>query len=46
MEAARQRNIEMGLLSCAAYLDEQVATYFEGFRQSGRLRRLADTNEL
>ncbi|HEV2247230.1 MAG TPA: DISARM system phospholipase D-like protein DrmC [Terriglobia bacterium] len=39
-EAAHQRNIEMGLLSRAAYLAEQVATYFEGLRQSGRLQRL------
>ena len=41
-EAAQQRNIEMGLLSRAAYLAEQVAAYFEGLRQSGRLQRLAD----
>jgi phosphatidylserine/phosphatidylglycerophosphate/cardiolipin synthase-like enzyme len=39
-EAAHQRNIEMGLLSRAAYLAEQVAVYFEGLRQSGRLQRL------
>jgi len=39
-EAAHQRNIEMGLLSRAAYLAEQVAAYFEGLRQSGRLQRL------
>jgi phosphatidylserine/phosphatidylglycerophosphate/cardiolipin synthase-like enzyme len=39
-EAAHQRNIEMGLLSRAAYLAEQVAAYFEGLRQSGHLRRL------
>lgn len=39
-EAAHQRNIEMGLLSRAAYLAEQVATYFEALRQSGRLQRL------
>jgi len=39
-EAAHQRNIEMGLLSRAAYLAEQVASYFEGLRQSGHLMRL------
>jgi phosphatidylserine/phosphatidylglycerophosphate/cardiolipin synthase-like enzyme len=39
-EAAQQRNIEMGLLSHAAYLAEQVAAYFEGLRQSGHLLRL------
>jgi hypothetical protein len=39
-EAAQQRNIEMGLLSQAAYLAEQVAVYFEGLRQSGNLMRL------
>jgi phosphatidylserine/phosphatidylglycerophosphate/cardiolipin synthase-like enzyme len=39
-EAAHQRNIEMGLLSRAAYLAEQVAAYFEGLRQSGHLQRL------
>ncbi|SRR6266545_2163716 len=39
-EAAHQRNIEMGLLSRAAYLAEQVAAYFEGLRQSGHLLRL------
>lgn len=39
-EAAHQRNIEMGLLSRAAYLAEQVAIYFEGLRQSGHLLRL------
>ena len=39
-EAAQQRNIEMGLLSHAPYLAEQVASYFEGLRQSGRLLRL------
>lgn len=39
-EAAQQRNIEMGLLSQAAYLAEQVAAYFEGLRQSGHLMRL------
>ena len=39
-EAAHQRNIEMGLLSHAAYLAEQVAAYFEGLRQSGHLQRL------
>jgi phosphatidylserine/phosphatidylglycerophosphate/cardiolipin synthase-like enzyme len=39
-EAAQQRNIEMGLLSKAVYLAEQVAAYFEGLRQSGRLQRL------
>ena len=39
-EAAQQRNIEMGLLSHAAYLAEQVAAYFEGLRQSGQLQRL------
>jgi phosphatidylserine/phosphatidylglycerophosphate/cardiolipin synthase-like enzyme len=39
-EAAQQRNIEMGLLSQAAYLAEQVAAYFEGLRQSGQLQRL------
>ena len=39
-EAAQQRNIEMGLLSHAAYLAEQVAAYFEGLRQSGQLTRL------
>ena len=41
-EAAHQRNIEMGLLSRAAYLAEQVAAYFEGLRQAGHLRRLPD----
>jgi len=41
-EAAHQRNIEMGLLSGAVYLAEQVAAYFEGLRQSGQLRRLPD----
>jgi len=39
-EAAQNRNIEMGLLSHAAYLAEQVAAYFEGLRQSGQLQRL------
>jgi len=39
-EAAHQRNIEMGLLSRATYLAEQVAAYFEGLRQSGQLMRL------
>ena len=39
-EAAHQRNIEMGLLSRAAYLAEQVAAYFEGLRQAGHLQRL------
>ncbi|MBI4657238.1 MAG: hypothetical protein HY735_00055 [Verrucomicrobia bacterium] len=39
-EAAQQRNVEMGLLSHAAYLAEQVAAYFEGLRQSGYLMRL------
>ena len=39
-EAAQQRNIEMGILSHAAYLAEQVAAYFEGLRQSGQLTRL------
>jgi phosphatidylserine/phosphatidylglycerophosphate/cardiolipin synthase-like enzyme len=39
-EAAHQRNIEMGLLSRAGYLAEQVVSYFEGLRQSGRLQRL------
>ncbi len=39
-EAAHQRNIEMGLLSHAAYLAEQVASYFEGLRKSGQLLRL------
>ena len=39
-EAAQQRNIEMGLLSHAPYLAEQVASYFEGLRESGRLQRL------
>ena len=39
-EAAHQRNIEMGLLSHAIYLAEQVAAYFEGLRQSGHLMRL------
>lgn len=39
-EAAQQRNVEMGLLSHAAYLAEQVAAYFEGLRQSGQLLRL------
>jgi len=39
-EAAQQRNVEMGLLSHAAYLAEQVAAYFEGLRQSGHLTRL------
>lgn len=41
-EAAHQRNIEMGLLSHAPYLAEQVAAYFEGLRQSGQLVRLPD----
>ena len=44
-EAAQQRNIEMGLLSRAAYLAEQVATYFEGLRQAGHLHRLPDGNQ-
>jgi phosphatidylserine/phosphatidylglycerophosphate/cardiolipin synthase-like enzyme len=39
-EAAHQRNIEMGLLSHAAYLAEQVATYLEGLRKSGHLLRM------
>lgn len=39
-EAAHQRNIEMGLLTKVPYLAEQVATYFEGLRQSGHLLRL------
>lgn len=39
-EAAQQRNIEMGLLSHAPYLAEQVTAYFEGLRHSGRLLRL------
>jgi phosphatidylserine/phosphatidylglycerophosphate/cardiolipin synthase-like enzyme len=42
-EAAHQRNIEMGLLSRAAYLAEQVAAYFEGLRQSGHLLRLPNS---
>lgn len=41
-DAAHQRNIEMGLLTRAAYLAEQVAAYFEGLRHSGRLVRLPD----
>ncbi len=45
-EAAHQRNIEMGLLSRAAYLAEQVAAYFEGLRQSGHLRRLPNDSHL
>ena len=44
-EAAQQLNIEMGLLSRAAYLAEQVAAYFEGLRQSGHLRRLPDSGK-
>lgn len=44
-EAAQQRNIEMGLLSRAAYLAEQVAAYFEGLRQSGHLQRLPNCIE-
>lgn len=39
-EAAHQRNIEMGILSQTTYLVEQVASYFEGLRQSGQLQRL------
>jgi phosphatidylserine/phosphatidylglycerophosphate/cardiolipin synthase-like enzyme len=39
-EAAQQRNVEMGLLSQAGYLAEQVVAYFEGLRQSGLLQRL------
>ena len=39
-EAAQQRNVEMGLLSQAPYLAEQVAAYFEGLRQSRDLVRL------
>jgi phosphatidylserine/phosphatidylglycerophosphate/cardiolipin synthase-like enzyme len=39
-EAAQQRNVEMGLLSHAAYLAQQVAAYFEGLRHAGHLRRL------
>lgn len=39
-EAAHQRNIEMGLLSRAAYLAQQVAAYLEGLRQAGHLLRL------
>ncbi len=42
-EAAHQRNIEMGLLSNATYLAEQVASYFEALRTSGQLQRLPDT---
>ncbi len=41
-EAAHQRNIEMGLLSKASYLAEQVAGYFEALRTSGQLQRLPD----
>lgn len=41
-EAAQQRNIEMGLLSRAAYLAEQVCAYYEGLRQSGQLIRLPE----
>ena len=41
-DAAHQRNVEMGLLSQAAYLAQQVASYFEGLRQSGHLLRLPD----
>lgn len=41
-EAAHQRNIEMGLLSHATYLAEQVASYFEALRVSGLLQRLPD----
>jgi len=41
-EAAQQRNIEMGLLSNASYLAEQFASYFEGLRTAGHLRRLPD----
>ena len=44
-EAAQQRNIEMGILSHAAYLAEQVAAYFEGLRQSGHLLRLPNGNQ-
>lgn len=39
-EAAQQRNIEMGLLCNAPYLVEQVCSYFEGLRNTGRLVRL------
>ncbi len=39
-EAAQQRNIEMGLLSRAPHLAQQVAAYFEGLRHTGQLRRL------
>ena len=42
-EAAQQRNIEMGLLSRAVYLAEQVCAYYEGLRQSGQLMRLPDS---
>ncbi len=41
-EAAHQRNIELGLLSNATYLAEQVASYFEALRQSRQLRRLPE----
>lgn len=41
-EAAHQRNIEMGLLTQATYLAEQVAGYFEALRASGQLQRLPD----
>lgn len=44
-EAAHQRNIEMGLLSRVAYLSQQVATYFEGLRQSGCLLRLPNCTQ-
>ena len=44
-EAAHQRNIEMGLLSRAPYLAEQVASYFEGLRQSGHLLRLPNGDQ-
>jgi phosphatidylserine/phosphatidylglycerophosphate/cardiolipin synthase-like enzyme len=43
-EAAQQRNVEMGLLSQAPYLAEQVAAYFEGLRQNGSLIRLPINN--
>lgn len=41
-EAAQQRNVEMGLLSRSTHLAEQVASYFEGLRQSGHLQRLPE----
>jgi len=39
-EAAQQKNIEIGVQCSAPYLAERVASYFEGLRKGGQLRRL------